>query len=100
MRRETDAALMLRLGGRDVPVVGRARMYVCGITPYDTTHLGHAAAFVWADLAARALRTTGVEVEVCRNITDVDEELLARAAAQGVGWRALAAQQTYRFERD
>ena len=75
-------------------------MYVCGITPYDTTHLGHAAMFVWADVAARVLRATGVEVEVSRNITDVDDELLARAEAQHVGWRSLAVKQTYRFERD
>jgi cysteinyl-tRNA synthetase len=90
----------LTLAGRELPVIGRARMYVCGITPYDTTHLGHAATFVWADLAARVLGMTGVDVEVCRNITDVDEELLARAAEQHVAWRGLAAQQTYRFERD
>ena len=90
----------LNLGGRDLPVVGTARMYVCGITPYDTTHLGHAAMFVWADVAARVLQATGVGVEVTRNITDVDDELLARAEAQHVGWRSLAVQQTYRFERD
>lgn len=90
----------LSLNGQDLPVVGTARMYVCGITPYDTTHLGHAAMFVWADVTARVLRATGVEVELTRNITDVDDELLARAEAQHVGWRSLAAQQTYRFERD
>jgi len=90
----------LTIAGHEVPVVGRARMYICGITPYDATHLGHAATFVWADLAARVLRATGVEVDVCRNITDVDEELLARAAAKHVSWRGLASQQTYRFERD
>ena len=46
----------LRLGGRLLPIVGRARMYICGITPYDTTHLGHARTFVWADVLARVLR--------------------------------------------
>lgn len=91
---------MLSLAGQDLPIVGTARMYVCGITPYDTTHLGHAAMFVWADVTARVLRETGVEVELTRNITDVDDELLARAEAQHVGWRSLAVQQTYRFERD
>ena len=91
---------MLTLAGKAVPVVGTARMYVCGITPYDTTHLGHASMFVWADVTARVLGVTGVEVEISRNITDVDDELLARAEAQHVGWRSLAVQQTYRFERD
>jgi cysteinyl-tRNA synthetase len=75
-------------------------VYVCGITPYDTTHLGHAATFVWADVAARVLRSAGVQVEVCRNVTDIDDHLLAEAKAEGVPWRSLAAQQTYRFERD
>ena len=74
---------MLRLEGRPVPVVGRARVYVCGITPYDTTHLGHAATFVWGDVAARVLRHAGVDVEVCRNVTDVDDVLDAAAAAPG-----------------
>jgi cysteinyl-tRNA synthetase len=83
-----------------LPIVGRARAYVCGITPYDTTHLGHAATFVWADVAARVLRWAGTQVEVCRNITDIDDHLLAEAKAKGVPWRSLAVQQTYRFERD
>jgi cysteinyl-tRNA synthetase len=75
-------------------------MYVCGITPYDTTHLGHAATFVWADVAARVLRLRGVDVDVCRNITDVDDHLLVGARDRHVNWRSLAIQQTYRFERD
>lgn len=91
---------MLRLGGRDVAVVGRARIYVCGITPYDTTHLGHAATFVWSDVAARVLRRAGVDVEVCRNVTDVDDDLLRHAQARHVDWRSLAARQTYRFDAD
>ncbi len=90
----------LRIGAERIPLLGRARVYVCGITPYDTTHVGHAATFVWADLAARAFRLSGVEVEVCRNITDVDDHLLAEARTKKVSWRALAAEQTYRFERD
>jgi len=91
---------VLRLGGVRLPSLGRARLYVCGITPYDTTHVGHAATFAWADLAARVLGLGGIDVEVCRNITDVDDDLLAQARARSVSWRALAAEQTYRFERD
>src|SRR5207245_441386 len=75
-------------------------MYVCGITPYATTHVGHAAAFVWADVAARVLRHTGVEVDLCRNVTDVDDDIIEQARKQGVDWRTLGTEQTYRFEED
>jgi len=81
-------------------MVGRARLYVCGITPYDTTHLGHAATFVWTDVLARVLRAGGLDVSVARNITDVDDDMLDQARAQGVPWRSLATRQTYRFEED
>ena len=91
---------MLRLDGRPVPVVGRARVYVCGITPYDTTHLGHAATFVWGDLAGRVLRHAGVDVEVCRNVTDVDDVLDAAAARAGSRFDTFAAVQQFRFDRD
>ena len=91
---------MLRLEGRPVPVVGRARVYVCGITPYDTTHLGHAATFVWGDVAARVLRLAGVDVEVCRNVTDVDDVLDAAAASAGSRFDTFAAVQQFRFDRD
>ena len=59
------------LGGTALPLVGRARVYACGITPYDVTHLGHAATFVWIDTLARVLRDAGAEVIICRNVTDV-----------------------------
>jgi hypothetical protein len=91
---------LLRLEGRPVPVVGRARVYVCGITPYDTTHLGHAATFVWGDVAARVLRQDGVDVEVCRNVTDVDDVLDAAAARAGSRFDTFAAVQQFRFDRD
>jgi len=91
---------VVKIDGTRLPLLGTGRVYICGITPYDTTHLGHAATFVWADTAARVLRLTGQSVEVCRNVTDVDDHLLVQARAQGVPWRSLATQQTYRFERD
>ena len=78
----------------------RARIYVCGITPYDTTHIGHAATFVWVDVLARVLEHVGIEPEVVRNITDVDDELLREAAARETSWQALATQQTFQFEDD
>ncbi len=81
-------------------MVGPVRVYICGITPYDTTHVGHAATFVWSDVAVRFLRLLGHDVLVARNITDVDDGLLERAQQDGGSWRALATQQTYRFEDD
>ena len=90
----------MQIGGVRLPLMGTGRIYVCGITPYDTTHLGHAATFVWADMAARILRLTGQPVEVCRNITDVDDHLLLQAKVEGVPWKSLATQQSYRFEHD
>ena len=75
-------------------------MYVCGITPYEATHIGHAATFVWSDAAVRLLRHLGLDVEVARNITDVDDVLVDHARATGASWRAVATQQTYRFEDD
>lgn len=97
---DLDGPRALVLRGTRLAALGRARVYVCGITPYDTTHVGHAATFLWTDVAARVLRLTGCAVDVCRNVTDVDDSLLAAARTQGVSWRGLATQQTYRFERD
>jgi L-cysteine:1D-myo-inositol 2-amino-2-deoxy-alpha-D-glucopyranoside ligase len=77
-----------------------ARMYVCGITPYDATHLGHAATYVAFDLLNRAWRDAGHEVRYVQNVTDVDDPLLERAAATGVDWKVLAAEQTDLYAED
>lgn len=90
----------LRLGEKPLPVIGRARMYVCGITPYDITHLGHAATYVWGDVAVRVLRHLGVEVGLCRNVTDVDDVLTSAAARAGSPYDRFAAVQQYYFDRD
>ncbi len=92
--------MLFQLGGQPVPLLGRMRLYVCGITPYDTTHLGHAFTFAWVDAVARVLEHVGVEVEVCRNVTDVDDDLLAQARRLGEPWQMLANRQTYQFEDD
>jgi cysteinyl-tRNA synthetase len=73
----------LILNGRAIPAVGRVRMYVCGITPYDVTHLGHASTFIWADAADRVLSWAGHRVSVARNVTDVDDVLYAEAHRRG-----------------
>ncbi len=94
------ASPTLYLGGRPLAVVGRARVYVCGVTPYDVTHLGHAATFVWVDAVDRVLRRLGVQVEVCRNVTDVDDVLFDAAARAGAHYDRFAAVQQFHFERD
>jgi L-cysteine:1D-myo-inositol 2-amino-2-deoxy-alpha-D-glucopyranoside ligase len=77
-----------------------AGMYVCGITPYDATHIGHAATYLAFDLLLRAWRDAGKLVTYVSNVTDVDDPLLERAADTGVDWRALALEQTALFRED
>ena len=77
-----------------------ATLYVCGITPYDATHLGHAATYVAFDVLGRAWRDAGHRVRYASNVTDVDDPLLERATATGVDWRDLAAQQTALYAED
>jgi L-cysteine:1D-myo-inositol 2-amino-2-deoxy-alpha-D-glucopyranoside ligase len=79
---------------------GEQSMYVCGITPYDATHMGHAASYVAFDLLNRAWRDGGQQVSYVQNVTDVDDPLLERAAATGVDWRELAASQIELFQTD
>lgn len=76
------------------------RMYVCGITPYDATHLGHAATYLTFDLINRYLRATGAHVSYVQNITDIDDPLLERANRDGVDWSELAQQQIDLFRSD
>jgi L-cysteine:1D-myo-inositol 2-amino-2-deoxy-alpha-D-glucopyranoside ligase len=83
------------------PVTGSAaRLYVCGITPYDATHLGHAATYVAFDLLHRCWLDAGLTVRYVQNVTDVDDPLLARATATGEPWRELADRQIELFRQD
>ena len=77
-----------------------ARMYVCGITPYDATHMGHAATYVTFDLLGRALRDAGHDVLYVQNVTDVDDPLLERAQRDGTTWQALAEKEIALFRED
>src|SRR5689334_24873766 len=75
-------------------------MYVCGVTPYDTTHLGHARTFLTFDVIARLLEATGHRVRYVQNVTDVDESILQRAARDRVGWRELGRREAAAFRAD
>lgn len=77
-----------------------ARMYVCGITPYDATHLGHAATYLAFDVVNRMWRDAGRVVAYVQNVTDVDDPLLERAQRDGVDWRDLAQGQIDLFHSD
>ena len=79
---------------------GAARLYVCGITPYDATHLGHAATYLAFDLLNRAWRSAGHPVIYVQNVTDVDDPLLERATRDGVDWTELAERETELFRQD
>src|SRR5215471_685226 len=77
-----------------------ATMYACGITPYDATHIGHAATFLAWDLLVRAWHDAGHNVIYVQNVTDVDDPLLERAARDGEDWRELAAREIQRYRAD
>lgn len=79
---------------------GVASLYVCGITPYDATHLGHAATYLAFDSLIRLWLDAGFEVRFVQNVTDIDDPLLERATRDGVDWRELAASQTELFRGD
>ncbi len=76
------------------------RMYVCGITPYDSTHLGHAATYLAYDVLIRRLEDLGHEVALVRNVTDVDDSILPKARALGVNYLELADAEMARFRSD
>jgi len=84
----------------ELPSKKTYRMYVCGITPYDSTHLGHAATYLTFDLINRYLRARKSEVRFVENITDIDDPLLERANRDGINWQTLAHSQIDLFRSD
>ena len=90
----------LTLAGAPLPLVGPARIYACGVTPYDVTHLGHAATFVWVDALVRTLRHANLQPIVTRNITDVDDVLTEAARKAGSPYDEFAAIHQYDFDHD
>ena len=85
---------------RPVAAGPTATMYVCGITPYDATHLGHAATYLAFDLIHRLWLDLGHDVHYVQNVTDVDDPLFERAKRDGVDWRDLAAREVALFRDD
>jgi L-cysteine:1D-myo-inositol 2-amino-2-deoxy-alpha-D-glucopyranoside ligase len=92
---DTSRREQREVGGSD-----SSSMYVCGITPYDATHLGHAATYLGFDLLNRVWRDAGSTVAYVQNVTDVDDPLLERAAATGENWADLAHREIERFHAD
>lgn len=85
---------------RFTPAHNPARLYVCGVTPYDTTHLGHAFTYIVFDVLLRLIEHSGTPVRYVQNVTDVDDPLFERARATGEDWRALANRQVEQFISD
>ncbi len=96
MRLYNSASLSL------VPVLDQdpVQLYVCGVTPYDTTHVGHAFTFVVFDVLVRYLRYRGRLVRYVQNVTNVDDDILTRARRDGMDYRALGDLQTQRYLED
>jgi len=76
------------------------KIYVCGITPYDATHMGHAATYVAFDTLIRLWRAAGAQVTYAQNVTDVDDPLIERAQQTGRDWQDIAIEQTELFKQD
>lgn len=83
-----------------VPVDDTVRIYVCGVTPYDTTHLGHAFTYVSFDTLMRYLEYTGCKVKYVQNVTDIDDDILRKAREVGMAWDELGRRETEHYLRD
>ena len=97
LRLHDSASGGLREVGPEGPT---ARLYVCGITPYDATHLGHAATYLAFDTLVRLWRDRGLAVDYVQNVTDIDDPLLERATRDGEDWTAVAERETALFRDD
>src|SRR5437588_7178519 len=76
------------------------RIYVCGVTPYDTTHLGHAFTYVSFDALIRYLEFLGYNVNYVQNVTDIDDDVLRKARELGMAWDELGRRETERYLHD
>lgn len=82
------------------PRDGAVGMYVCGVTPYDTTHVGHAFTFLTFDILARWLRYKGIDVTYVQNVTDIDDDILRKAKEVGVTWTELGDREIAKYLKD
>jgi L-cysteine:1D-myo-inositol 2-amino-2-deoxy-alpha-D-glucopyranoside ligase len=82
------------------PINNHVGIYVCGVTPYDTTHAGHAFTFLTYDVLVRYLRAQGIDVTYVQNVTDIDDDILRKSRERGMAWYELARQETDRYLRD
>lgn len=82
------------------PLDNTVRIYVCGVTPYDTTHLGHALTYLTFDTLIRYLEYKGYTVKYVQNVTDIDDDVLRKAREMGLAWDELGRRETERFLRD
>jgi cysteinyl-tRNA synthetase len=82
------------------PIDNTVRIYVCGITPYDTTHLGHAFLYVSFDALIRYLNSRGYHVKYVQNVTDIDDDIIRKAREVGLAWDELGRRETERFLTD
>src|SRR5258706_14387433 len=78
----------------------KVRIYVCGVTPYDTTHLGHAFTYVSFDTLMRYLMAHGYGVKYVQNVTDIDDDIIRKSRELGLTWDELGRRETERFLRD
>ena len=85
---------------RFTPRNGSVGLYVCGVTPYDTTHVGHAFTFLVFDVLVRWLRYKGLDVTYVQNVTDIDDDILRKAKEVGLSWRELGDRETARYLKD
>ncbi len=92
----TQSGQIERFTARD----GKVGLYVCGITPYDTTHVGHAFTFLTFDILVRLMRHKGWDVTYVQNVTDIDDDILRKAKAVGLGWKELGERETARYLKD
>jgi L-cysteine:1D-myo-inositol 2-amino-2-deoxy-alpha-D-glucopyranoside ligase len=83
-----------------IPTDRPVTIYVCGVTPYDTTHVGHARTYLIFDTLMRHLRAQGATIRYCQNVTDVDDPLFERAQRDNIAWQDLASRETQRFVDD
>jgi L-cysteine:1D-myo-inositol 2-amino-2-deoxy-alpha-D-glucopyranoside ligase len=85
---------------RFTPRDGAVGLYVCGVTPYDTTHIGHAFTFLTFDILVRFMRNKGWDVTYVQNVTDIDDDILRKAKEVGITWKQLGDRETARYLKD